>query len=63
MYLGDISEVEEVVYLGWCGKKGCRDSVIQIQSGLSHNLSSRLHFLLKALQPLVDHGAVDAFDL
>lgn len=29
MYLRYVSEVEEVVYLGWSGEKRCRDAIIQ----------------------------------
>lgn len=30
MYLGDVPEVEEVMYLGWSGKKKGSDAIIQL---------------------------------
>ena len=62
-YLGDVSEVKQVVCLGWSWKKRGCDGVIQFQGGLSQNVSDGLHLLLKPLQLLINHGTVDALDL
>ena len=62
-YLGDVPEIEEVVYLSGCGQHACGDVVIDLYGGLSHDVSQWLHILVKVLQLLVDHGAKDALDL
>lgn len=63
LYLGDVSEVEQIVNLGRSGKKLCSNSVVQLQCSLSQCVSNGLHLLLEALQLLIDHGAVDPSDL
>ena len=62
-YLGDVPEIEEVVYLSGCGQHACGDVVIDLYGGLGHDVSQWLHILVKVLQLLVDHGAKDALDL
>lgn len=63
MYLGDVPEVEEVVYLGGCGQELLDDRLVHLDGGLSHDVSDRLHLLLKVLKLLVDHAAEDSLDL
>ena len=62
-YLGDVPEVEEVVY--FCGgrKHTCGDKIINLDGGLGHDIPKGLHILIKILQFLVDHRAKYPFDL
>lgn len=61
--LGDVSQVEKVVYLGGSGEKISRNSRVEFECGLGQNVSNWLHILLEVLQFLVDHCAKDAPDL
>lgn len=63
MYLGDVPEVEEVVYLGGCGQELLDNRLVHLNGGLGHDVSDRLHLLLKVLKLLVDHAAKDSLDL
>lgn len=62
-HLGDVSKVEEVVDLGWCGQEALHHSVVHVQGGLSHHIPNGLHLFLKVLELLVDHGAKYPDDL
>lgn len=62
-YPGDVSEVEEVVYLGGRGQEAGDGRVVELQGGLGQDRTYRLHLLLKLLQLLVDHSTIDTLDL
>lgn len=62
-YLGNVSQVEQVVYLGRSRQEIGRNSRVEFKCGLSQNISNWLHILLEVLQFLVDHCAEDASDL
>ena len=62
-YPRDVPEVEKVVYLGGRGQKAGDDGVVELQRGLSQDAPDGLHLLLKLLQLLVYHGAIDTLDL
>lgn len=62
-HLGDIPQVEQVVDLGRCGEEAGHDGIINLDGGLGHHISDRLHLLLEVLQLLVNHGAEDPLDL
>ena len=62
-YPGDVSQVEQVVYLGGCGQEARHHTVVHLDGGLGHDVADRLHLLLEVLQLLVDHAAKDSLDL
>ena len=62
-HLGDVSEVEQVVYLGGSGEHAVGDVVVDLNGGLRHDVPQWLHILIEVLQLLVDHGTKDALDL
>lgn len=51
------------MYLGGCGQELLDDRLVHLNSGLGHDVSDRLHLLLKVLKLLVDHAAKDSLDL
>lgn len=62
-YLGDVPEVEEVVYFCRGREHTCGDKIINFNGGLGHDISEGFHILIKVLQLLVDHCAKYPFDL
>lgn len=62
-HLGDVSKVEEVVDLGWCGQEALHHCIVHVQGGLSHHVPNGFHLFLKVLELLVDHGAKYPDDL
>ena len=61
--LGDVTQVEEVVDLGWRGQEALHNGVVQLYGRLRHDVANGLHLLLKVLKFLVDHAAKDSLDL
>ena len=62
-YLRDISHVEEVVDLCRSGQHASGDEVVDLDGGLSHEVSQWLHVFVEILQLLVDHSAKYPSDL
>lgn len=63
IYLGNITEVEEVVDFGRGGQELLDNAVVELNGGLRDDIPKRLHSFLKVLQLLVYHGAKDATNL
>lgn len=60
-HLGEVSEAEEVVDLGWCGQEACTTVLYTSRVASHHILLASL--FLKVLELLVDHGAKYPDDL
>lgn len=61
--LGNVPQVEEVVDFGGGGEEFLDHRLVHFNGGLCHDVSDRLHLLLKVLQFLIDHAAKDSLDL
>ncbi len=51
------------MYLGGRRQHACGDVVVDLDGGLSHDITQWLHVLVKILQLLVDHRTKDTLDL
>ena len=60
---GDVTQVEEVVDLGWRGQEALHDGVVQLDGCLRHDVADWLHLLFEVLKLLIDHAAKDSLDL